>query len=154
MDPSVDKNGDESGGSSGNEVTAEWIVRAQLKITQPKKKKAASFASGDCGARRSSGSPCRIVYKWTSDETKLKEEKQTKSLKNNKNNNNNVEKVSRENSLRYILRTIVYKYNVYLCSSPRHQKLDHNLRQKKIIVMMNKINLTLQLLLVPPRQIK
>lgn len=98
MDSSVDKNGDESGGSSGsNEVTAEWIVRAQLKITQPKKKKkAASFASGDCGARRSSGSPCRIVYKWTSDETKLKEEKQTISLKNNKNNNNSsVEKVSR-----------------------------------------------------------
>lgn len=60
-----DKNNDSS--SSGNEVTAEWVVRAQLKITKPKKKKAASFASGDCGARRSSGSPCRVIYKWTSD---------------------------------------------------------------------------------------
>lgn len=60
-----DKNGDESSVSS-NEVTAEWIVRAQLKITQPKKK-SASFGTGDCGARRSSGSPCRVVYKWNSD---------------------------------------------------------------------------------------
>lgn len=56
----------EESSSSGNEVTAEWIVRAQLKITQPKKK-AASFGTSDCGARRSSNSPCRVVYKWNSD---------------------------------------------------------------------------------------
>ncbi|KAG5679043.1 hypothetical protein PVAND_008643 [Polypedilum vanderplanki] len=63
------KNGDnESGSSSGNEMTAEWVVKAQLKITQPKKK-AASFTTSDCGAR-STGSPCRIIYKWTSDESK------------------------------------------------------------------------------------
>lgn len=97
MEVNVDKHGDESGGSSGNEVTAEWIVRAQLKIIQPKKKKAASFASGDCGARRSTGSPCRIIYKWTSDETthpisKSKEEKQTKSLRNASTNNTSSEK--------------------------------------------------------------
>lgn len=89
MESKNDKNGEESGGSSGNEVTAEWIVRAQLKISQPKKKKAASFATGDCGSRRSSGSPCRIIYKWTSEELKPNEEKQTKSLKNS-----NCEKVS------------------------------------------------------------
>lgn len=63
------KNGDDekadSSGSS-NEVTAEWVVRAQLKISQPKKK-ASSFGTGDCGARRSTGSPCRVVYKWNSD---------------------------------------------------------------------------------------
>lgn len=63
------QNGDEekadSSGSS-NEVTAEWIVKAQLKISQPKKK-ASSFGTGDCGARRSTGSPCRVVYKWNSD---------------------------------------------------------------------------------------
>ena len=59
-----DKNNESS--SSGNEMTAEWIVRAQLKITQPKKK-AASFTGSDCGARRSSGSPCRVIHKWTSD---------------------------------------------------------------------------------------
>lgn len=89
MEVNVDKNGDESSSGGSNEVTAEWIVRAQLKITQPKKKKAASFGSSDCGARRSSGSPCRIVYKWTSDETtKTQEEKQTKSLTTNSTNNN------------------------------------------------------------------
>lgn len=65
MASSKEKNGDESSGSS-NDVTAEWIVRAQLKISQPKKK-AASFGTGDCGARRSSGSPCRVVYKWNSE---------------------------------------------------------------------------------------
>jgi hypothetical protein len=59
-----DKNGDDS----SDEVTAEWIVKAQLRITQPKKK-AASFGTGDCGARRSTGSPCRVVYKWNSDPT-------------------------------------------------------------------------------------
>lgn len=53
--------------SSGGEVTAEWIVKAQLKIIKPKKK-AASFGTGDCGAKRSTGSPCRVVYKWNSDE--------------------------------------------------------------------------------------
>lgn len=57
----------EEGSSSSGEVTAEWIVKAQLKITQPKKKKAASFGTGDCGANRSTGSPCRVVYKWNSD---------------------------------------------------------------------------------------
>lgn len=63
----MEKSIDESGGSSGNEVSAEWIVRAQLKITPMKKKKAASFTTGDCGARRSDGSPCRVVYKWESE---------------------------------------------------------------------------------------
>lgn len=67
MAANIDRNGGESSGSSGNDVTAEWIVRAQLKISQPKKKKASSFTSGDCGASRSSGSPCRVIYKWTSD---------------------------------------------------------------------------------------
>lgn len=67
MATNVDRNGGESSGSSGNDVTAEWIVRAQLKISKPKKKKASSFSSGDCGASRSSGSPCRVIYKWTSD---------------------------------------------------------------------------------------
>lgn len=57
---------DKDGSSSSGEITAEWIVKAQLKITQPKKK-AASFGSGDCGARRSTGSPYRNVYKWKSD---------------------------------------------------------------------------------------
>lgn len=64
-----DKKGEEEKGESsgsGNEVTAEWIVKAQLKIVQPKKK-AASFGTGDCGANRSTGSPCRVVYKWNSD---------------------------------------------------------------------------------------
>lgn len=65
-----DKKGDDEKGegssSSGNEVTAEWVVKAQLKISQPKKK-AASFGTGDCGANRSTGSPCRVVYKWNSD---------------------------------------------------------------------------------------
>lgn len=65
MEAKSDRN-EESSSSGGNEVTAEWIVRAQLKITQPKKK-ATSFGTGDCGARRHSGSPCRIVYKWNSD---------------------------------------------------------------------------------------
>jgi hypothetical protein len=72
-----DKNNDSSG-SSGNEVMAEWIVRAQLKIKQPKRKKAASFGSSDCGANRSSGSPCRIIYKWTS-----ADEKNQEHVKNN-----------------------------------------------------------------------
>lgn len=65
-----DTNGDEdknNESSSGNEVTAEWIVRAQLKLSKSKKKKASSFGHGDCGARRSTGSPCRVVYKWNSD---------------------------------------------------------------------------------------
>lgn len=60
------KNGGDESSSSG-EITAEWIVRAQLKITQPPKKKAASFGTGDCGAHRATGSPCRVVYKWNSD---------------------------------------------------------------------------------------
>jgi hypothetical protein len=63
------KNGDNESSSSGNEMTAEWIVKAQLRITQPKKK-AASFTTSDCGANRSTGSPCRVIYKWTSDESK------------------------------------------------------------------------------------
>lgn len=69
-----DKNGDESS-SSSNDVTAEWIVRAQLKISQPRKK-AASFGKGDCGARRSSGSPCRVVYKWNSEDAKIQDRRQ------------------------------------------------------------------------------
>lgn len=82
MAANVDRNRGESSGSS-NDVTAEWIVRAQLKISQPKKKKASSFSSGDCGASRSSGSPCRIVYKWTSD---VKNEPQkTESVKDSHN---------------------------------------------------------------------
>lgn len=52
--------------SSGNEMTAEWIVKAQLTIKKPKKK-ALSFNASDCGARRSKGSPCRVIYKWSSD---------------------------------------------------------------------------------------
>ncbi|XP_070494497.1 uncharacterized protein [Chironomus tepperi] len=52
--------------SSGNEMTAEWIVKAKLTISKPKKK-AQSFNASDCGARRSKGSPCRVVYKWSSD---------------------------------------------------------------------------------------
>lgn len=60
------KSDKEESSSSGGEVTAEWIVKAQLKISQPKKK-AASFGTGDCGAKRATGSPCRVVYKWNSD---------------------------------------------------------------------------------------
>lgn len=60
----VDNNNESS--SSGNEMTAEWIVKAKLTITKPKKK-ALSFNASDCGARRSKGSPCRVVYKWSSD---------------------------------------------------------------------------------------
>lgn len=70
-----DKNGGESSGSSGHDVTAEWIVRAQLKIKQPKKKKASSFSSGDCAESKSSGSPCHIVYKWTTDANNLEPQK-------------------------------------------------------------------------------
>lgn len=77
----------ESSGSS-NEVTAEWIVRAQLKITQPKKK-AASFGTADCGARRSSGSPCRVVYKWNSD-GKSQEQASTVPRQNVKNSSEKV----------------------------------------------------------------
>lgn len=66
-----DKEG--SSGDSG-EVCAEWIVSAKLKITQPKKK-AASFGTGDCGAKRSTGSPCRVVYKWNSVEKSQEREK-------------------------------------------------------------------------------
>jgi hypothetical protein len=62
----------ESGSSSNEEVTAEWIVTAKLKINS-KPKKASSFGIGDCGAKRSmTGSPCRVVYKWNSDEKKVK----------------------------------------------------------------------------------
>lgn len=62
-----DKNGDGEGSSgSSTEAVAEWVVKAKLKISQPKKK-AASFGTGDCGARRSTGSPCRVVYKWNSE---------------------------------------------------------------------------------------
>jgi len=55
--------------SSGNEMTAEWIVKAKLTISKPKKK-AQSFNASDCGARRSRGSPCRVVYKWSSSDGK------------------------------------------------------------------------------------
>lgn len=61
-----EKNADDVSSGSSNEVTAEWIVKAQLRITQPKKK-AASFGTSDCGTRRTSGSPCRVIYKWDSD---------------------------------------------------------------------------------------
>ena len=95
MASKLDKNGDDekadSSGSS-NEVTAEWIVRAQLKIVQPKKK-AASFGTGDCGARRSTGSPCRVVYKWNSD---LKS--QDRSTPPRRNVVNSSEKVSQRDS--------------------------------------------------------
>lgn len=87
MTSKSDKNGDDEraaeSSSSGNEVTAEWIVRAQLKITQPKKK-AASFGTGDCGARRSSGSPCRVVYKWNSSDGKS-QDRSTATRRNVKN---------------------------------------------------------------------
>jgi len=73
-----DEKGHESSGGSSNEVTAEWIVRAQLKITQPKKKKASSFGIGDCGARRKSGSPCRVVYKWNSNSDRASQERNAK----------------------------------------------------------------------------
>jgi hypothetical protein len=73
--------------SSGNEVTAEWIVRAQLKITQPKRK-AASFGTGDCGAQRSTGSPCRVVYKWNSDGKS--QERSTATRRNVKNSSEKV----------------------------------------------------------------
>lgn len=72
------KSDKEEGSSSGGEVTAEWIVKAQLKITQPKKK-AASFGTGDCGAKRSTGSPCRVVYKWNSDGKGQEDKKVKKS---------------------------------------------------------------------------
>lgn len=68
MTSKSDKNGDEASSASSNEVTAEWIVKAQLRITQPKKK-AASFGTSDCGARRASGSPCRVIYKWNSEKS-------------------------------------------------------------------------------------
>lgn len=62
-----ERNGDNNeSSSSGNELTAEWVVKAQLTISKPKKK-AFSFNASDCGARRSKGSPCRVVYKWSSD---------------------------------------------------------------------------------------
>jgi hypothetical protein len=95
MESKSDENGDdESGGSgSGNEVTAEWIVKAQLKICQPKKK-AASFGSSDCGARRSSDSPCRVVYKWNSDEKS--QERSTASRQNIKNSSQKVRKKARK----------------------------------------------------------
>lgn len=92
MATNVDKNGGESSGSSGNDVTAEWIVKAQLKISKPKKKKASSFSSGDCGASRSSGSPCRIVYKWTSDAKNYNNDQKTDQSVRDSHN----EKVSEE----------------------------------------------------------
>lgn len=90
MEPKSDKRDEddkaESSGSS-NEVTAEWIVRAQLKISQPKKK-AASFGTADCGAHRSTGSPCRVVYKWNSDVKS--QEQASKTRQNVKNNSEKV----------------------------------------------------------------
>ena len=83
--------GGESSASSGNDVTAEWVVRAQLKISKPKKKKASSFSSGDCGASRSRGSPCRIVYKWTSG-AKNEENNETQKMESAK--DSKTEKVS------------------------------------------------------------
>ena len=59
-DSSDDKN---SSNGSSNEVMAEWVVRAQLKIKQPKKK-ASSFGNGDYNNRES---PCRVTYKWNSE---------------------------------------------------------------------------------------
>jgi hypothetical protein len=50
-----------------NEISAEWIVRAQLKIHNSKKK-SSSFGSNDCCINKSSDSPCRVVYNWHSDE--------------------------------------------------------------------------------------
>lgn len=52
-----------------NEIAAEWIVRAQLKIHNPRKK-ASSFDASDCSGhnKRSTDSPCRVVYNWHSDE--------------------------------------------------------------------------------------
>lgn len=83
-----DKNGDDESSGSGNEVQAEWIVKAQLKITQPKKK-AASFGTGDCGAHRSTGSPCRVVYKWNSD-TKSQDRSTSATRRNVKNSSQKV----------------------------------------------------------------
>lgn len=88
-----DKRGEEDKGESsgsGNEVTAEWIVKAQLKIVQPKKK-AASFGTGDCGANRSTGSPCRVVYKWNSD---AKSQDRATTTTTRQNVRNSSEKVS------------------------------------------------------------
>lgn len=50
-----------------NEISAEWIVRAQLKIHNSKKK-SSSFTANDCCLNNSSDSPCRVVYNWHSDE--------------------------------------------------------------------------------------
>jgi hypothetical protein len=72
----MEQNIDE-GNSSGNEITAEWIVRAQLKIVKPKKK-AASFGASDCCT--SDNSPCRIIYKWNSEEPVQANKKNVKIL--------------------------------------------------------------------------
>lgn len=87
-----DKNGEEESSGSGNEVTAEWVVKAQLKITQPTKKKASSFGTGDCGARRSTGSPCRVVYKWNSDSKS--QDRSAAAAATRRNVKNNPQKVS------------------------------------------------------------
>lgn len=78
MTSKSDKTADEA---SSDEVTAEWIVKAQLRITQPKKK-AASFGDSDCGARRSSGSPCRVTYKWNSVKSQDRPDAARKNVKN------------------------------------------------------------------------
>lgn len=89
MTSKSDKTADEA---SSDEVTAEWIVKAQLRITQPKKK-ATSFGDSDCGARRSSGSPCRVIYKWNS------EKSQDRARKNVKNSSEKVSERERECSV-------------------------------------------------------
>lgn len=92
MTSKSDKTADEA---SSDEVTAEWIVKAQLRITQPKKK-AASFGTSDCGARRSSGSPCRVVYKWNSEKS---QDRPDAARKNVKNSSEKVSERERESSV-------------------------------------------------------
>lgn len=97
------KKGEEDKGESsgsGNEVTAEWIVKAQLKIVQPKKK-ASSFGTGDCGAKRSTGSPCRVVYKWNSDAKS--QDRATATRLNVSNSSEKVSEGEREKVFRFSL---------------------------------------------------
>lgn len=127
-----DKNGDDEKAYSSDEVTAEWVVRAQLKISQPKKK-AASFGTGDCGARRSSGSPCRVVYKWNSD---LKsQDRSTASLRNVRNSS---EKVSQKllSSVHDPSRKTARTENVFISRLRKvDQKRPHKLSKKMMRVI-------------------
>lgn len=107
-----------------NEIAAEWIVRAQLKIHNPRKK-ASSFGASDCcgsgEAKRSTDSPCRVVYNWHSDE-----KSQDRAGANSRHKNTTSEKVREEkcvrvpeSTFRHTFRTVRKMRNYCFLSNPQ-----------------------------------